>query len=77
LEPFAERLPVLRAYSTLGTRADADFVLWTVSERALRRAGCDTIERLDLCTRCNPELFFSERLTGKPRGTHGVIGLVA
>jgi chlorite dismutase len=33
LEPFAERLPVLRAYSTLGTRADADFVLWTVSER--------------------------------------------
>jgi chlorite dismutase len=33
IEPFAERLPVLRAYSTLGTRADADFVLWTVSER--------------------------------------------
>ena len=33
LEPFAERLPVLRAYSTLGTRADADFVLWTVTER--------------------------------------------
>ena len=51
--------------------------LWTVSERALQRAGCDTIERLDLCTRCNPELFFSERRTGKPRGTHGVIGLVA
>ncbi|MDQ6675230.1 MAG: chlorite dismutase family protein [Chloroflexota bacterium] len=33
LEPFAERLPVLRAYTTLGTRADADFLLWTVSER--------------------------------------------
>ena len=33
LEPFAERLPVLRAYSTLGTRADADLVLWMVSER--------------------------------------------
>jgi chlorite dismutase len=33
LEPFAERLPVLRAYSTLGTRADADFVLWMVSQR--------------------------------------------
>ena len=33
LEPYAERLPVLRAYSTLGTRADADFLLWTVSER--------------------------------------------
>ncbi|MGI9148335.1 MAG: chlorite dismutase family protein [Chloroflexota bacterium] len=33
LEPFAQRLPVLRAYSTLGTRADADLLLWTVSER--------------------------------------------
>ncbi len=33
LEPFAERLPVLRAYSTLGTRADADFLFWTVSNR--------------------------------------------
>src|SRR5207245_286575 len=33
LEPFAERLPVLRAYSTLGTRADTDFLLWMVTER--------------------------------------------
>jgi chlorite dismutase len=33
IEPYAERLPVVRAYSTLGTRADADFLLWTVSER--------------------------------------------
>jgi chlorite dismutase len=33
LEPFADKLPVLRAYSTLGTRADADFMLWMVSER--------------------------------------------
>src|SRR5690348_16465786 len=33
LEPFAERLPVLRAFSTLGTRGDADFLLWIVSER--------------------------------------------
>ena len=30
---FAERLPVLRAYSTLGTRGDVDFLLWMVSER--------------------------------------------
>jgi chlorite dismutase len=33
LEPFAERMPVLRAYSTLGTRGDCDFALWMVSER--------------------------------------------
>jgi polyphenol oxidase len=50
--------------------------LWTSAERALRTAGCGTVERVDLCTRCNPDLFFSERRTGKPRGTHGVIGLV-
>lgn len=51
--------------------------LWTAAERALRSSGCDTVERFDLCTACNPELFFSERRTGKPRGTHGVMGLVA
>ena len=33
LEPFVARMPVLRAYSTMGTRADADFALWLVSER--------------------------------------------
>ena len=31
LEPFAERLPVLSAYTTLGTRGDVDFLLWMVS----------------------------------------------
>ena len=33
LEPFAQRLAVLRAYSTIGTRGDADFMLWMVTER--------------------------------------------
>jgi chlorite dismutase len=33
LEPFVDRLAVLRAFSTLGTRGDADFMLWMVSER--------------------------------------------
>jgi chlorite dismutase len=32
LEPFVERMAVLRGFSTLGTRADADFCLWMVSE---------------------------------------------
>lgn len=50
--------------------------LWTSAQRALETAGCATVERLDLCTSCNPDLFFSERRTGKPRGNHGVIGLV-
>jgi chlorite dismutase len=33
LEPFMTRLPVLRAFSTLGTRGDADLLLWAVTER--------------------------------------------
>jgi chlorite dismutase len=33
LQQFKERLAVLRAYSTLGTRGDADLMLWMVSER--------------------------------------------
>jgi purine-nucleoside/S-methyl-5'-thioadenosine phosphorylase / adenosine deaminase len=50
--------------------------LWTAAERALREAGCASVERLDLCTACNPERFFSYRRDGKPRGGHGVIGHV-
>ncbi len=51
--------------------------LWEAAERALRRAGVERIERLDLCTRCNPELFFSHRRSGEARGVQGVIGAVA
>jgi polyphenol oxidase len=51
--------------------------LWTASERALRAAGAVDVERVDLCTACNPELFFSHRRTGKPRGVQGVIARVA
>jgi len=51
--------------------------LWTAAERALFAAGAETVERIDLCTACNPELFFSHRRTGKPRGVQGVIAHVA
>jgi len=51
--------------------------LWTAAERALRAAGVVEVERVDLCTSCNPELFFSHRRTGKPRGVQGVIARVA
>ena len=50
--------------------------LWTAAERAAREAGASKVDRLDLCTRCNDDLFFSERRTGRPRGTQGVLGLV-
>lgn len=51
--------------------------LWTSAERALHAAGIAEIVRLDLCTFCNPDLFFSHRRTGKPRGVQGVIARVA
>jgi YfiH family protein len=58
---------------TVGRKLD----LWTAAERALRRAGVVAVERLDLCTRCHPELFFSHRRSGRARGVQGVIGAVA
>lgn len=51
--------------------------LWTAAELALLAAGVEEVERVDLCTSCNPELFFSHRRTGKPRGVQGVIARVA
>ena len=58
---------------TVGRHLD----LWTAAERALRRAGVASVERLDLCTCCNPELFFSHRRNGEERGVQGLIGAVA
>jgi polyphenol oxidase len=51
--------------------------LWTASERVLRAAGVESVERLDLCTSCDAERFFSHRRDGGRTGRQGVIGLVA
>jgi hypothetical protein len=56
---------------------DRKLDLWTAAERALRSAGVTRVERVDLCTRCNPDLFFSHRRSGRERGVQGVIGAVA
>jgi polyphenol oxidase len=67
----------------VSSRFDADLTrarkldLWTAAERALRRAGCATVERVDLCTACNGDLFFSHRRDGGVTGRQGVIGFVA
>jgi purine-nucleoside/S-methyl-5'-thioadenosine phosphorylase / adenosine deaminase len=37
-----------------------------VARRLLRRAGVERIEAEDICTRCEPELFFSHRRDGGP-----------
>ena len=51
--------------------------LWTAAERALREAGVATVERFDICTSCNPELFFSHRRDAGVTGRQGVVGVVA
>jgi polyphenol oxidase len=51
--------------------------LWTVSEQLLREAGAVSVERLDLCTACDAERFFSHRRDRGSTGRQGVIGYVA
>ena len=64
-------------------RFDADLLrgpnldLWAASERALRAAGVEDVERTDICTACNPDLYFSHRRDEGDTGRQGVIGLVA
>jgi purine-nucleoside/S-methyl-5'-thioadenosine phosphorylase / adenosine deaminase len=50
--------------------------LWAAAERALRAAGCVSVERMDLCTACNPERFFSHRRDRGITGRQGVIGVI-
>jgi YfiH family protein len=51
--------------------------LWRAAEETLRKAGVTRVERVDLCTACHPDLFFSHRRDGKPRGVQGVLARVA
>src|SRR5262245_43914656 len=59
-----------------GIVAQGKLDLWSAAEQAARAAGASQVDRLDLCTRCRADLFFSERRTGRPRGTQGVLGVV-
>jgi YfiH family protein len=51
--------------------------LWTAAERALHAAAVEDVERTDICTACNPDLYFSHRRDRGDTGRQGVIGLVA
>jgi YfiH family protein len=51
--------------------------LWRAAEQSLHGAGVQRVERLDTCTACAPELFFSHRRDGKPHGVQGVLARVA
>nr|MDQ3572886.1 polyphenol oxidase family protein [Actinomycetota bacterium] len=64
LEPFASLGP--------GVAEGRMLDLPEVAERQLRAAGVEAIERSELCTSCNPKLFFSHRrdrgITGRQAG---------
>jgi polyphenol oxidase len=51
--------------------------LWASAERALSAAGAVGVERTNLCTSCQPELFFSHRRDHGTTGRQGVMGYVA
>jgi purine-nucleoside/S-methyl-5'-thioadenosine phosphorylase / adenosine deaminase len=51
--------------------------LWTSAERALRAAGVQKVDRVDRCTACEPETFFSHRRDAGRTGRQGVIAYVA
>jgi copper oxidase (laccase) domain-containing protein len=55
---------------------DGRLDLWSATERELRAAGCDDVERVDLCTFCHPQLFFSHRRDRGVTGRQGAIGYV-
>ena len=57
-----------------GLVRDGRLDLWSAAERALRAAGCVRVDRADVCTACNPALFFSHR---RDRGVTGRQGVVA
>jgi hypothetical protein len=56
---------------------DGRLDLWTSAERALRAAGVEQVDRLDRCTACEPETFFSHRRDAGRTGRQGVIAYVA
>jgi YfiH family protein len=64
---------VLDAFADLGEGIAAGRMLdlAAVARRLLERAGVERIESAGLCTRCEPELFFSHRREGGRAGRQG------
>lgn len=61
---------VLDAFAGLGRGVAAEGMLNlpTVTRKLLERAGVAEIESEEICTRCEPELFFSHRREGERAG---------
>jgi YfiH family protein len=68
--PFRER------YGEEAVR-DGRLDLWMVAERALNASGVVEVHRTDLCTSCNPGLFFSHRRDAGRTGRQGMVAYVS
>jgi hypothetical protein len=68
--------PVRKAYGPDLMR-DGKLDLPAAVERALRNAGCVRVDRLDECTACHPERYFSHRRDEGRTGRQGAIAYVA
>ena len=68
--------PFRRAFG-MGLYRDGKLDLWSAAERALRASGVARVDRIDLCTACNPDRFFSHRRDDGLTGRQGVIGVIA
>jgi purine-nucleoside/S-methyl-5'-thioadenosine phosphorylase / adenosine deaminase len=68
-QPFRERFGD-------GIVAGGRLDLWSAAEQALRAVGTATVSRVDLCTACNRDLFFSHRRDGARTGRQGMIAYV-
>jgi YfiH family protein len=51
--------------------------LRSVAERALRQAGVERVDHVDLCTACSPERFFSHRRDRGLTGRQGAVAYIA
>ncbi len=69
---FEAEFPQEDCFRILEKKRDGKYMLdlWTANRIVLEGAGIlpDHIEVTDLCTRCNPDVFFSHRAMGEKRG---------
>jgi YfiH family protein len=50
--------------------------LYGATEKALLAAGCARVERVEMCTSCHPDLFFSHRRDGVRTGRQGIVARI-
>jgi purine-nucleoside/S-methyl-5'-thioadenosine phosphorylase / adenosine deaminase len=67
--------PIRAAFGT-GLVSESRLDLPGAAERALHNAGCVRVDRLDECTSCHPERYFSHRRDAGLTGRQGAIATI-